>query len=134
MIFKKQQVRSLVRIRGFCIFHFGKFLNSFFVIEKFFIGFMSNLFTLPPTFFLLQLFRRTHRRNTKTRRLKKLIKKREEKDQKQIKPIYIASSTMQSSYCSNKQKLTFPWWFKIIAYMASFFIMSVSILFIVFKG
>ncbi len=95
---------------------------------------MSNLFTLPSTFVLLQLFRRTRRRNTKTRRLKKIIKKREEKDQKQMKPIYIASSTMQSSYCSNKQKLTFPWWFKIIAYMASFIVMSVSILFIVFKG
>ena len=83
---------------------------------------MTNLFTLPPSILILQLFRRSRKRQTKSSKLRELLNQKFGKSQRK-----------NESFLT-KSKLTFPWWFKIFAYAVSFACMGVSIAFIIFKG
>ena len=49
-------------------------------IEQVLIGVISNLITFPPTFIIVQLFRRSRARYTRTHRLRQVIKETFEKN------------------------------------------------------
>lgn len=96
------------------------------------IGIISNLIIFPPSFLLVQLFRRSRRRTTRSVLLKKKIANFVEQDKKS-KIEMIGKDQLKKSK-KIKPRLTFPWWFKRIAYILSFLFASVSIVFIIFKG
>lgn len=97
----------------------------------------------PPSFILVQLFRRSRPRTTRTQMMKKQLdqvktdksefidlKKKEEDEKNENK----VGNENEKKKKKRKSKLTFPWWFKIIAYVLSFIFASVSAFFIVVKG
>ena len=77
-----------------------------------------------PVFVLIQLYKRTSTVLSKSKRLKKLIKKTESSLNK--KRILAEESKSKPS--------TFPWWFKIFLYLLSFVSMVFSIVLVTFKG
>ena len=77
------------------------------------IGIMTNLICFPPSFLLIQLFRRSKARTSKADDLKKNTKSDKKK---------------------KKKKLQFPWWFKIIAYILSIIFSAISLFFVIVKG
>ena len=79
----------------------------------------------PPSFLLLQLFRKSKKRVTRSVKLKQSVEEilGEEKLNKKIEK------------ANKKCKLViFPWWVKIIAYILSLVISFVCIFFIIVKG
>ncbi|RNA19749.1 polycystic kidney disease 1-like 2 [Brachionus plicatilis] len=74
------------------------------------IGIMTNLICFPPSFLLIQLFRRSKSRPSKVDEPRKNTKK------------------------DKKKKLEFPWWVKIIAYFLSIVFSAVSLFLIIVKG
>ncbi|CAF0988120.1 unnamed protein product, partial [Brachionus calyciflorus] len=86
------------------------------------IGIMSNLICFPPSFLLIQLFRRSKSRKSRTEKLKQTIK--------------IASESKDLIDFSSKKKkpFEFPWWCKIVAYVLSLLFSGVSLFFIIIKG
>ena len=74
---------------------------------------------------LIQLFRKSRRRVTKSAKLKLAIE--------QIKGKILRGEIRKSSNKS-KCELSFPWWCKIVAYLMSLIFASISVFFIVIKG
>ncbi len=95
---------------------------------------MTNLFTLPITILLIQLFKRSKRRVSRNDKLNKILhlnKPKTEKDE--FKDINEENQPKPKP----KRKLAnfmLPWWCKIIAYILSFAIIGVSSFFIFVKG
>ena len=83
---------------------------------------MTNLFALPVTILIIQLFKRSKRRLSRSDKLNKILNVNKSKTETQSK---------------SKPKLTnymLPWWCKIVAYSLSFVIIGVSSIFILVKG
>ena len=80
---------------------------------------MSNLIIFPPSLIIIQLFRRSKKRQKKSAKVKNFQTHRTN---------YIYKNRAKVS------KILFPWWSKIIAYILSLVICSVSIFFIIVKG
>ena len=91
---------------------------------------MSNLFTLPLSFLLLELFRRSNKRKSKTSKLEKALLDQDTNDQITKKK----SNGRLICYSKEQKKVIFPWWFKLIAYLLAFTCMIVSAVIIIFKG
>ena len=98
---------------------------------------ITNLLTFPPSFILIQLFRRSERRtSSKSQKLKHsvqlmAIKSKLNYDDASSSP----KVDMRTKFVKYKnKKLTFAWWMKIVAYTLSCVIMLVSALFIIIKG
>lgn len=92
---------------------------------------MENSFSRPKT--------TVSKSDSQNNRL--IVKDKEDADENNRRP----SSSLSSSSASlkkekekkkktSKKKLRFPWWFKIFAYILSGMIISVSVIFIIFKG
>ena len=81
-----------------------------------------------PVFILIQLFKRSSGRLSKSKRLQKAINKLKGKEN-------IEKLQPKTDNCSMKKfKFIFPWWFKIILYCISFICMALSIFILVFIG
>ncbi|RNA05799.1 polycystic kidney disease 1-like 2 [Brachionus plicatilis] len=89
--------------------------------EQIGIGIISNLMIIPPSYIIIQLFRRSRRRGNKSTKADYLSKMKIHDNQKKTESFKFL-------------KTTFPWWTKIIAYLLSLAICIVSIFFIVVKG
>ena len=96
------------------------FFFNLFNSKKISIGIMTNLFTFPPSFLLIQMFKRSKRnfRTTSQPNLKKEFIRVDSKIHKN----------------NNSKPFKFPWWFKIIAYIVSLVSMILCSVFIIFKG
>ncbi|CAF0880040.1 unnamed protein product, partial [Brachionus calyciflorus] len=75
--------------------------------EQIGIGIISNLIVFPPSFLIMQLFRRSKSRHDENKNQKDKIK---------------------------KKGISFPWWVKIIAYFLSIIVVGVSVFFIIVKS
>jgi cell division protein FtsX len=83
---------------------------------------MTNMFTFIPSFILVQLFRRSPKRKTKTTKLRNIIKN-------------VSNIERQNDAIKRQKKSrNFPWWLKIVAYILSFVCIAVCICLIIFKG
>ena len=113
------------------------------------IGIMSNLIMFPPSFLIVQLFRRSRPRRTRTEMIKKAIEStknpnhergsryknyNDEKIKNDPEIPTIQEQDKKSSKKKKKGPFTFPWWCKIIAYIFSFMFSVFSVFFIVIKG
>ena len=87
------------------------------------LGVITNVLAYLPVFFLIELFRRTSSRTSKIKRL-----------QKSISTISTAKKVNLLPMKGSKKNIQFPWWLKIILYLASFGCMAFSIFLIAFKG
>ena len=101
----------------------GPFINL--TMQQISVGIITNLIVFPPSLLLVQLFRRIKRRRTHVSKLKKILNKKEDFEEK-----------LESNNGIKKRhfELKFPWWFKIVAYFISFVFASVSLFFVVIKG
>ena len=80
------------------------------------LGVITNVLAYLPVFFLIELFRRTSSRTSKIKRL-----------QKSISTISTAKKVNLLPMKGSKKNIQFPWWLKIILYLASFACMAFSI-------
>jgi len=87
------------------------------------LGVITNVLAYLPVFFLIELFRRTSPRTSKIKRL-----------QKSISTISTTKKVNLLPMNGSKKNIQFPWWLKIILYLASFSCMALSICLIAFKG
>ena len=96
---------------------------------------ITNLIVFPPTLLLVQLFRRTKRRNTRIRKIKNLLKEKnfgnkEIKEDDDLEHKRFTSTGLKKTLTESK----LPWWFKIIAYVLAFAFAGVSLFFIIVQG
>jgi polycystin 1L2 len=100
------------------------------------IGIITNLIVFPPSFLLVQLFRRSKRRETRITKLRNTLLGIQSKSMFSANE---SSDKYKVERCNNEKKkqkkeLKFPWWTKIIAYVLSFVFAAVSIFFIIMQG
>ncbi len=112
-----------------------------FTPEQISIGIITNLIVFPPSFLLVQLFRRSKRRETRITRLRNtLLGIKSNSDFKSSSEKYKVEDDKTNAINTNhkkkkvKKELKFPWWTKIIAYLLSFVFAAVSIFFIIMQG
>ena len=96
-------------------FKIGPYINI--TLQQISIGVITNLIVVPPSILLVQLFRRIKPRRSHLYKLKKILNTNN------------AKSTEKKPF-----ELKFPWWFKIVAYVFSFVIATVSLFFVVLRG
>ena len=103
----------------------GPYINL--SLQQISVGVITNLIVFPPTLLLVQLFRRTKKRNSQMKKLKIILKENN---------LTNSSSEQNKDNVEKKTKfeLKFSWWFKFIAYVLSFLMASVSIFFVLVKG
>ncbi|CAF4422677.1 unnamed protein product, partial [Adineta steineri] len=89
------------------------------------IGIMVELFSLVPSIFIVQFFRRIRPRR-QISPLRQALEK--------IRSLPHTNSKDKTIIKNKKQQFTFPWWCLFIAYTFSFMIIAVSIFFIIVKG
>jgi polycystin 1L2 len=106
-------------------------LKKFFILIyfKFGIGVITNLIVFPPTLLLVQIFRRTKRRNTRISKIKSLLKLNNLGDNNLQNKVSVKKGFKQTI-----SDFKLPWWFKIIAYMLSFVFAGVCLFFIIVQG
>ena len=96
---------------------------------------MTNLIVFPPTFLLVQFFRRIKRRNTRISRIKQILKQTKSQNMSLINvESRLKNEKNTKETKKNKNELKFPWWFKIFAYFLSFSFATVSLFFVIVKG
>jgi hypothetical protein len=96
------------------------------------IGILSNMLAYIPVFFLVELFKRTSSRKSKSEILQNIINKNMSTSENiKMEEIKIENG---SSKNKNNKCFPFPWWFKLILYCISFACMTLSICSIIFIG
>jgi len=100
------------------------------------IGIITNLIVFPPSFLLVQLFRRSKRRETRITRLRNTLLGIQNKSMLSTNDSSDKYKVERSNNEKKKQKkeLKFPWWTKIIAYVLSFIFAAMCIFFIIMQG
>ncbi|CAF1253004.1 unnamed protein product [Adineta steineri] len=93
--------------------------------EQIGIGIMVELFSLVPSIFIVQFFRRIRPRR-QISPLRQVLEK--------IRSLPPTNSRDKTIIKNKKSQFTFPWWCLFIAYTLSFMIIAVSIFFIIVKG
>ena len=100
-------------------FKIGPYINL--TLKQISIGVITNLIVFPPSFLLVQMFRRSKQKHSRLAKIKLML-----------------SQNMEKATNSNGKKksfeVKFPWWFKIIAYVLSFAFAGVSLFFVIVKG
>jgi hypothetical protein len=91
---------------------------------------MTNMLAYIPVFVLIELFKRTSHRKSKSKRLQKVLKNIRGKAQETFE----TKSKKDSIKINQRRVFSFPWWLKIILYVVSYFCMALSICFVIFKG
>ena len=96
------------------------------------IGIITNLIVIPPSFLLVQIFRRSKQKETRIKKLKSFLKEKnlsciENKE-------HLNQKHLKKTKAKTQKEFKFPWWFKIIAYILSFLLAGVSLFFVVIKG
>jgi hypothetical protein len=82
-----------------------------------------------PVYVLVQIFKNTSSRKSKTNKLKRII------DDKISSNANKSNMNVNDVLLKNSSKNTFfPWWFKLVLYVISFTCMTLSIAIMVFKG
>ena len=96
------------------------------------IGILTNMLAYIPVFFLVELFKRTSSRKSKSEKLQNII----DKNMSTSKNIKINEIKIENGSSKNKNKkcIPFPWWLKIILYCISYACMALSICSIIFIG
>ena len=84
-----------------------------------------------PVFFLVELFKRTSSRKSKSEKLQNIIKNMSTSENIKINEIKIENGSTKNK---NNKCFPFPWWFKIILYCISYVCMAFSICSIIFIG
>ncbi len=98
-----------------------------FYFLKILCGLLTNLVAFLPVFALVQIFKHTSSRNSKTNKLKRII---DDKISSKVNKTYRSVKDVNKS----TKNIFFPWWLKIILYLISFTCMALSIAIMVFKG
>ncbi|CAF0802441.1 unnamed protein product [Adineta steineri] len=93
--------------------------------EQIGIGIMVELFSLVPSIFIVQFFRRIRPRR-QISPLRQALEK--------IRSLPHTDSKDKNLNKNKKKQFTFPWWCLFIAYTFSFMIIAVSMFFIIVKG
>lgn len=96
---------------------------------------ISNLVIFPISFLILQMFRKSRRRVSRSERIKKQIAKNQtQRDPMNRNSSPSAENQSKRRFKKPNKKFTLPWWFKIIAHVLSFCVATVCIFFIFLKG
>lgn len=98
---------------------------------------ITNLIIFPPSFLLLQIFRKSRPRDKdiKSTKLKKVIETQIQNSHGVSEQNEPPESTEKPKKIKKKQnRFMLPWWFKIIGYVLAACIVAVSIFFIIVKG
>jgi hypothetical protein len=90
----------------------------------------------PPTFILVQLFRRSKSKQSRASKLEKKLESIKFKNKSKDEYIFDRKECEKKKQktANKKKKILFPWWFKIIAYILSFVFASISLFFIIIQG
>ena len=91
----------------------------------------------PPTLLLVQLFRRTKRRNTRISEIKRVLSENNLKNDLIIDENELTSEKKNDEKTNKKFKISelkLPWWFKFVSYLVSFMFAGASLFFVVVKG
>ncbi len=108
----------------------GPYINL--TLQQISIGVITNLIVFPPSFLLVQLFKRSKRRHTRLSKLKKLL------NEYNLGYSMEASDETNQSPTKTRKRLSFglkfPWWFKVVAYALSFLAACVCLFFVIVKG
>ena len=83
----------------------------------------------PPSLLLIELFRRTKRRQTRISKIKQILT-----DNKLFDNLIEKRGKIHLGIKKRLTNLKFPWWSKIFAYLLSFAFATVSIFFVIVKG
>jgi hypothetical protein len=102
----------------------GPYINL--TLQQICIGVITNLIVFPPSFLLVQLFKRSKRRQTRLSRIKKLLN--------EYNPGNSIENEMKNPNIKKTFELKFPWWFKLVAYALSFLMACVCLFFVIVKG
>ncbi len=100
-------------------FKIGPYINL--TLKQISIGVITNLIVFPPSFLLVQMFRRSKQKHSRLAKIKLMLSQNMEK-------------TTNSNAKKKSFEVKFPWWFKIIAYVLSFAFAGVSLFFVIVKG
>jgi len=115
-------------------------------LQQLSVGIITNLIVFPPSFLLVQIFKRSKRRYTRLTKMKKLLEEhnptKNQKDNDEEKRIneenendFEEEKKDESIKTKNKKyELKFPWWFKFVAYALSFVFATVCLFFVLMKG
>lgn len=95
---------------------------------------MTSLISFPPSFLLIQLFRRSKSRVPRNQMFKEKLD--EIKGAKNLTDLNNMEEKIptENKKLKKKNKLEFPWWCKIIAYTLSVIFTGVALFFIITKG
>jgi len=93
------------------------------------VGIFTNVFAYIPVFILIELFKRTSSRKTKSTRLQNIIKNLTDQHK-----IDFAIKNINGEEKIKKKVILFPWWFKFVLYTISYICMATSVCLILFKG
>jgi hypothetical protein len=96
------------------------------------VGIMTNLIVFPPSFIIMQIFRRS--RDRQQDQLDKALKKPNQSNIREMFDCFEFLNLFILVHRGLKRFSTFPWWMKILAYMFSFFCAFISIFFILMYG
>ena len=106
------------------------------------IGILSNLLIFPPSFLLLQIFRKSRECKTRSMQIRNKVSdminnrlninqlenpERKTKRENEIK-------CKGPKKIKIKKRFTLPWWFRCIGYLLAVFMIQVSLVFIIIKG
>ena len=92
------------------------------------VGIITNLIVFPPSFLLVQLFKRTKRRHSHLSKLRKIL------DEHNSPSTQSDIEKTQIKTRKNRVELKFPWWFKFVTYGLSITIACVCLFFVIVKG
>jgi hypothetical protein len=98
---------------------------------KILIGLITNVISFIPVFVLIQLFKITSIRHSKSKRLGIILEKINKFMLKNKRPKILVKSNEKQF---GKKSFLLPWWFKFVLYLISFSLMALSITFVILKG
>ena len=112
----------------------GSYVNI--TVEQISVGVITSLIVFPPSLFLVELFKRIKRRQSRLSKISEILnrpplnandKESKWKEYNQKKEKFLEKR-------KKKFELKFPWWFRIFAYMLSFAFAGISLFFVIVKG
>jgi len=92
------------------------------------MGIITNMFAYMPVFFLIELFKRTSNRKSKSKKLQNVLKSLSETN------IVNLENENEKNFSKKTKLIPFPWWFKFVLFFISYILIALSICFVIFKG
>ena len=95
---------------------------------KILMGIITNMIAYIPVIFLIEFFKKTSNRKSKSEKLQNLIKSFS------VTKVNDLNYKSESKPAKNSKFILFPWFFKLILYFISYVCMALSICLVIYKG